>query len=184
MFRRPRFRPLRAQQMLGALEMSRLREANELMATGQPEKAASVFLQLARQMQSSQHPRKAANLHAMAANAFADAKQEAPALQQAQVALRFFLQLQMMPRVAQFYGNIRNKMNQNGMSASVADLEKEFGNALANLPAHPMGSQQTNARHLPTSCPKCGAALRSDEVEWLDASTASCSFCGSVIATE
>lgn len=183
MFRRPRLRFARA-QMLGSMEMSQLQNANELIASGQPEKAAPIYLQLARGLQSTQHPRKAANMHAMASNAFADAKEEKQALQQAQVALRFFVRLQMMPRAAQFYGNICAKMNQNGMTDSATELETEFGPMLANIPARAMGDPRQGPRHLPTSCPKCGAPLRSDEVEWVDAVTASCSFCGSVIAKE
>jgi hypothetical protein len=105
-------------------------------------------------------------------------------LQQVQVALRFFVRLQMLPRAAQFYGNIRMKMNHNGMSASATELEKEFGGVLANVPARSLGGMQQGPRHLPTNCPKCGAPLRADEIEWVDAITASCSFCGSVVAKE
>ncbi len=142
------------------------------------------FQLVARELQATQHPRKAANLHAQASHAFTDAKDETQALQQAQVALRFFVRLQMLPRAAQFYVNIRNKMNQNGMSASATELEKDFGGTLANVPAQPTGSPQQGSRHLPTSCPKCGAPLRSDEVEWVDAMTASCSFYSSLVAKE
>jgi hypothetical protein len=183
MFRRARMRFATA-QALGPVEMAQLQNANRLMAAGQPEKAALIFLQLARELQASQHPRKAANLHAQASHAFTDAKEEAQALQQAQMALRFFMRLQMLSRAAQFYGNIRNKMNQNGMSASATELEKEFGNALAKISSRPLGGPEQGPRHLPTSCPKCGAPLRADEVEWVDAMTASCSFCGSVVAKE
>ena len=34
---------------------------------------------------------------------------------------------------------------------------------------------------LPTHCPSCGAAVRPDEVEWLDDVTAECAYCGSPI---
>jgi hypothetical protein len=34
---------------------------------------------------------------------------------------------------------------------------------------------------LPTHCPSCGAALRPDEIEWLDESTAECAYCGSPV---
>jgi hypothetical protein len=138
MFRRPLQRFASA-QVLGPMEMAQLQNANLLMASGQPEKAATMFLQLARELQATQHPRKVANLHAQASHAFTDAKEETQALQQAQVALRFFVRLQMLPRAAQFYGNIRNKMNQNGMSASTTELEKEFGGVLAKIPVGPLG---------------------------------------------
>jgi hypothetical protein len=183
MFRRPLQR-FAAAQALGPVEMAQLQNANRLMASGQPDKAAPIFLQLARELQATQHPRKAANMHAQASHAFADAKEETQALQQAQVALRFFVRLQMLPRAAHFYGNIQNKMKQKGMSASALELDKEFGSVLANVPARPVGNVQQGTRHLPTSCPKCGAPLRTDEVEWVDEMTASCSFCGSVVAKE
>jgi hypothetical protein len=34
---------------------------------------------------------------------------------------------------------------------------------------------------LPTHCPSCGAAVRPDEVEWLDEVTAECAYCGSPV---
>jgi hypothetical protein len=37
---------------------------------------------------------------------------------------------------------------------------------------------------LPTSCPSCNAPLRSDEVEWIDARSAECATCGSVVRAE
>lgn len=37
---------------------------------------------------------------------------------------------------------------------------------------------------LPTHCPSCGAAVRSDEVEWLDGVTAECDYCGSPVRAE
>jgi hypothetical protein len=36
---------------------------------------------------------------------------------------------------------------------------------------------------LPGACPQCGAPLRSDSVEWIDAQSAECDSCGSVIST-
>jgi hypothetical protein len=37
---------------------------------------------------------------------------------------------------------------------------------------------------LPTHCPACGAAVRPDEVEWLDDVTAECAYCGSPVREE
>ena len=37
---------------------------------------------------------------------------------------------------------------------------------------------------LPTHCPSCGAAVRPDEVEWLDELTAECDYCGSPVRAE
>jgi hypothetical protein len=43
---------------------------------------------------------------------------------------------------------------------------------------------ETPTRLLPTHCPSCGAPVRSDEVEWIDAATAECDFCGGAIRAE
>ena len=37
---------------------------------------------------------------------------------------------------------------------------------------------------LPNQCQKCGAPVRSDEVEWVDDRSAECSFCGNIIQSE
>ena len=50
-------------------------------------------------------------------------------------------------------------------------------------PAIP-GSRQTHRETLPTSCLKCGASLRADEVEWVDVDTAECDYCGSLNRAE
>jgi hypothetical protein len=34
---------------------------------------------------------------------------------------------------------------------------------------------------LPAKCPSCNAPLRPDQVEWIDAQSAECAYCGSVI---
>lgn len=37
---------------------------------------------------------------------------------------------------------------------------------------------------LPTNCPKCGAPLQSDKVDWVDENTAECPYCGNSIRSE
>jgi hypothetical protein len=37
---------------------------------------------------------------------------------------------------------------------------------------------------LPTHCPSCGAALKPNDVEWLDEVTAECEYCGSPVRGE
>jgi hypothetical protein len=37
---------------------------------------------------------------------------------------------------------------------------------------------------LPPQCPKCGGNIRRDEVEWIDATSAACDYCGSVVVGE
>ncbi len=112
MFRRPRLRFTRA-QMLGSMEMSQLQNANKLIASGQPEKAAPIYLQLARELQSTQQPRKAANMHAMHPMPLQiERRKTSFCCNSSGVAI--LSASSMMPRGVQFYGNILNKLNQNG----------------------------------------------------------------------
>lgn len=55
------------------------------------------------------------------------------------------------------------------MSSEAAGSEKEAPETPAKRPV------------LPTHCPSCGAAVRPDEIEWLDEVTAECAYCGSPI---
>ena len=37
--------------------------------------------------------------------------------------------------------------------------------------------------HLPPKCPYCGATIRSDEVSWINKTSAKCAYCGSAVPT-
>ena len=51
-----------------------------------------LFANLATEMETILHPRRAANLHAQAAHAYADSQNEQAALNQARLALNLFIQ--------------------------------------------------------------------------------------------
>ena len=36
---------------------------------------------------------------------------------------------------------------------------------------------------LPSTCPRCGAPVRSNEVKWMNTQSATCSYCGSTLTT-
>jgi len=162
---------------------AQLSQANRLLADGQTAQAAPLFVELAGTMQASGHPRRAANLHARAAHAFADATSlpghDDLALEQARVALRLFKQFAMAQRFGQFYGNIGRKFQARGMTAAATALQGEFG-----APPQPAQAPAQPAARLPGSCPKCGAPVRSDEVDWVDPHSAECPYCGTVLRAE
>jgi hypothetical protein len=156
-----------------------MNQANQLVASGQPILAAPIFAQLANNMETNNHPRRAANLHAQAAHAYADGRDEQDALAQARRALSLFVQYQMIQRTPVFYANITRKFTNKGMKNSAEVLAKEFGLVVGGMPvpapvAAPHGS-------LPTSCPKCGAPLHASDATWIDANTAECAYCGTSI---
>ena len=178
MFRRFRNPGMNATSLSPA-QLQTMNQANQLVASGSPLLAAPLFAQLASSMQASNHPRRAANLHAQAAHAYADGKDEQDALAQARRALSLFIQYQMVQRTPVFYANITLKLTNKGMKNAAEALAIEFGPLVGGMPAPaPVAAARGN---LPTSCPKCGAPLHASEATWIDATTAECAYCGASI---
>ena len=167
---------------LGPAQMELLHQANQYLANGQPGQAAPLFARLAGAMESERHPRRAANLHAQAANAYADSQAEQSALAHARSALTLFIQYQMEQRTPVFYANITRKLTNHGMKASADALVREFGPLVGGMPVPEQPAAQQHAS-LPTNCPKCGAPLSSTEAAWIDPYTAECAYCGAAIRT-
>lgn len=165
--------------VLSPAQIDMLVQANRLAAGGQPGPAAPLYAQLADDMEASHHPRRAANLHAQAAHSYADSQNEAAALGQARAALALFIQNKMVARTPVFYGNITRKLRARGFAASADTLQREFESQAGAQPA-PAAAAPRHGR-LPTSCPKCGAPARNDEVTWVDAQTAECPYCGTLL---
>ena len=182
MFRRFR-RPGLARAGISPAQLEVLSNANRLNAQGRFLEAAGMFAGLAQEMQASLHPRREANLRAQAAHAYADGKDAAQSQAQARAALNLFLQYGMAERTPRFYANITHKQRGYGMAAAADTLEKEFGDRIGRLPSPPPTAQVAARGRLPAACPGCGAPVRSDEVSWVDAHSAECSFCGSILQT-
>jgi hypothetical protein len=49
---------------------------------------------------------------------------------------------------------------------------------------HPQQGKHPRRGLLPTSCPKCGAPVHSEDIDWVDENTAECEYCGTLIRTE
>ena len=157
-------------------------QANHLVAQGKPGQAAPLFAKLA-EVESTNHPRRAANLHAQAAHAFADTQQGPAALIQARAALHLFLKYKMIERTPVFFANITRKLNNKGMENAADALISEFGSRIAAIPAPEAPATQKHGV-LPTNCPKCGAPVHGERAKWVDANTVECEYCGSLIRSE
>jgi len=64
------------------------------------------------------------------------------------------------------------------------DLAQEFDTWLKGItPERPetyrRAAASTRRPQLPIHCPSCGGPIRADDVEWMDAATAECPYCGS-----
>jgi len=187
MFRRP-MRPLRRAVMRGVMRpnqvvLQAVARANSLLAQGKPNDAAQIYERLAQEGESRGFAKPAANAHAQAALAYAQAKNETAALTHARTALTQFVQLNMAQRAPTFYNNIVQKLRENGMANVAETLQREFGDQIKALTAQGFGAPAARGR-LPSKCPHCAGPARSDEVEWIDAQSAECVYCGGVIQTE
>jgi len=148
-------------------------------------------------MEATGHPRRAANLHARAAHAFADNQAGQMALGQARSALNLFISNGMGLRAPTFFSNITRKMGNHGMTNAASALQQEYagrlragaglglrrrqggpGQGAAAAPAAPVRGT------LPTSCPKCGAPVHGGDANWIDNNTAECDYCGALLRAE
>ena len=178
-----RRRNIRGYQLApGQLQL--LAQANQLISAGHPGEAAQIFADLAQQMEVSKHPRRAANLHAQTAHAYADNQDESGALTHARRALSLFLQYQMVERAPRFYANIERKLRARNMGKAADSLQAEFGKQVGSLPQPAVQPQVPGQQRLPPSCPQCGAPVRGDEIEWINQYSAECIYCGSIIQIE
>ncbi len=177
MFRRPHHPSLR-RTAARQLKNSLFAEVNSMQQLGKPEEAATLLNDMAVQMAGMGRMRQAANLHAQAAHAWLDAGQIQLALDEARAAMEIFSVKGMLVRGSEFNRNFSQHLRKAGY-AEPADGFEQANKIPAPLP--PDVRLEKPAGQLPGACPKCGAPVRSDQVEWVDANSAECDFCGAVI---
>jgi len=153
-------------------------QARRQIRAGHYARAGMILAALAREAEALERPKIAAELHCRAAHCFIDGGAEPSGLGEARAALRVFRNLGLTERYSRFLANILRKLQARSMFSGVGMLRAEFdGVALPNM------VQVAPARNLnlPEACTQCGAPLRSDEVEWVDAYSVECNYCGAVV---
>ena len=157
---------------LNAAQIEVLAKANQLAGNGNPGDAAPLFAELARELDVLR-PRQAANLHARAAHAYADAGNAQSALTQARTGLSMFIQYRMVDRSPVFYANITRKFNNKGMKGAATAIQNEFGGKVGSPPPQSPAPAKAALRHgaLPTNCPKCGGPVHGEGASWIDNQT-------------
>lgn len=84
-------------------------------------------------------------------------------------------------RLQQAGTRVISELNERGLKKEVAEIETWLKTVLSSVPLFVSSPKRPV---LPPHCPACGAAVRSDEVEWLDEVSAECAYCGSPIRNE
>ncbi|MBL7164178.1 MAG: hypothetical protein ISS57_16410 [Anaerolineales bacterium] len=157
-----------------------LQRAHRLMENGDYVNAADIFERLARGAHDRGMLRQAPRLYLQAGRAHmlaGDSDRGADLLRQG---LNIFAEAQRWPQLHQAGQRVMDELEQWGHT----DLAAEFDGWLKGiLPEKPEAYQHagTPARRpqLPVHCSSCGGPIRADDVEWLDATTAECPYCGS-----
>lgn len=158
-----------------------IRDARQLMEEGNYEEAAAAFSELAENGQD-RFPRRAPLLFIQAGHATilaGDAKEGVSYFSKGLNLLAAQGRFHRLNKVGQ---RIIGELRERGLNAEADEV-------VALLKGNPAASAADTAPSpkkrgvLPTHCPSCGAAVKPDEVDWMDDITAECDYCGSPIRT-
>ncbi len=157
-----------------------LRKARWMLQTGRFAPAGMLMAQQAREAEALGRARLAAELHSRAAFCLIEGKSEPAGLREALAALRVLSNLADLERFTLFYLKAIAKLRAHGMLNAVGGLQTEFGDPEL---LHPVPAQPHTLR-LPNICSLCSATMLETEVEWIDAQSAACAYCGALVQTK
>ena len=185
--RRPR--PLRRLLHLAAPLPNRARQAlmraNRLVADGQCAEAAGIFEQLADRAESGDMPIRAAQLSLQAARAHLGAGDVEATVARAKRALRLLAQGGRPDHIPAVLDRITEALRDKGYNAEADQVEQVLEEIGLSLEEARRQTPRVPERRgtLPAGCGGCGAPLVPDDVEWHDAQTAQCPYCGTIAKT-
>ena len=155
-----------------------LQEANLAFDKGEYGSAAQLFEQIAQTADARGGPR-APLFHLQAGRARILAGQTSLGMPSLKRGLELLAQRRQFPRLQNAGARAISELNEHGLKDEATDIETWLKSVLPSMPALETKATPAKRPILPTHCPSCGAALRPDEVEWLDDVTAECAYCGS-----
>ena len=157
-----------------------LQEANFVFDKGEYGRAAELFEQIAQTADERGGPR-APLFHLQAGRARLFAGQTKLALPSLKRGLELLVERRQFHRLHQAGMRTRAELNERGLTNEAAEIEAWISKISPSMPSFETEATPVKRPSLPTHCPSCGAALKPDEVEWLDDVTAECAYCGSPI---
>ena len=157
-----------------------LQEANLAFDKGEYGRAAELFEQIAQGADARGGPR-APLFHLQAGRARSYAGQTALGMPSLKRGLELLAQRRQFQRLQNTGQRVIADLNERGLKNEANDIKSLLNTLLPTMPAMETQASAVKRPSLPTHCPQCGAALRPDEVEWPDESTAECAYCGSPI---
>ena len=154
-----------------------LQEANFAFDKGEFGRAAELFEQIAETADARGGPR-APLFHLQAGRSRILAGQTALGMPSLKRGLELLAQRQQFARLQKASQRVIAELQERELIQEADEI-----NTFLHSKSPSIEEQSDPAKRpiLPTHCPQCGAALRPDEVEWLDDSTAECAYCGSPV---
>lgn len=156
-----------------------LRRAQEFMVAGNYKQALQIFEQLAHRSEKN-FPERAPFLYMQAGRAAILSGQTKVGIAHLRRGLTLLASQGRFARMQALGQRAMDELKMRGLNSEA----EEIANLLTeNLPKVPSTAQPAATKRplLPTHCPSCGAAIKPDEVDWLDELTAECDYCGSPV---
>ena len=163
--------------------------ANGLLADGQFAQAAAAFGRLSERAGQRGMHAPAGDLALQTSRAHFAAGDVDAAIEWAKQGLRLLVRGGRVGRASVVLPKIASTLREKGYGDEAADLEQWATEALAKVGLSFEEAAQRSTEvprergDLPARCAGCGAPLVPDEVEWHDAHTAECLFCGALAKT-
>ena len=160
-----------------------LQEANLAFDKGEYGRAAQIFEKIAQGADARGGPR-APLFHLQAGRSRLLAGQTSLGLPSLKRGLELLAQRRQYQRLQNAGQRVVAELQDRGLTKEATEIETWMNSVLPSVPAGEPQPESGRRPVLPTHCPRCGAALRPDEVEWLDDATAGCAYCGSPVRDE
>jgi hypothetical protein len=157
------------------------------MAEEQFTEAAAIYERLCAEGKDRGFVARAADFALQAARAYFSAGDVDTALANAKEGLRLLARGGRPDRIPRALSKMTAKLRDKGYSAQADELEQEAERTLSEVglsleEAEQQSPQMPERRGtLPAKCNGCAAPIVPDEVEWHDAQTAECLYCGTVL---
>jgi hypothetical protein len=160
-----------------------LQEANFAFDKGEYGRAGELFEQIAQTADARGAPR-APLFHLQAGRARILAGQTRLGMPSLKRGLELLAQRGPLHKLHHAARRAITELNARGLTNESAEIEDWLTSMSPSPPA--AENQPTSVKRpvLPVHCPSCGAALRLDEVEWLDDGSAECAYCGNPVPSE
>ncbi len=158
-----------------------LQEAHELMELGKYAEAAEQFEKLACAAEARSGPR-APFLFLQAGNARIQLGQEVAGMGHLRHGLELLAATGRYHQLYRAGARVINDLKARGLEREAQEISRLIHRHTPAIAESPTQRGPDPGRTiLPTHCPACGGPVRQDEVDWIDAQTAECAFCGSPV---